>query len=187
MNNEVFLSILAMDSYQRGYAVGIKEVNGTKIGNATISTFSNISKESAEYKAGFFAQSYNWNGTTVISYRGTDFDAANGKATTVSGKIEDFKNSEYYKDLVNGWTTFLTAGLPAQFTLARQFFTAVTGRDFSDGTAAGNAIVPNTIVTGHSLGGALAGFVDARTNVQSFLVGYILNPDNDNAYQRIAA
>ena len=192
MNREVFLSILAMDSYQRGYAPGIKgldfQPNVTKIGTATILADSPRYQATASGETiGFYASAYNWNGTTVISYRGTDFDAATGKATTVSGKIEDFKNSEYYKDLVNGWTTFLTAGLPAQFTLARQFFTAVTGRDFSDGTAAGNAIVPNTIVTGHSLGGALAGFVDARTNVQSFLVDPIPYEDNDNFPERMAA
>ena len=55
-------------------------------------------------------------------------------------------------------------------SLARDFFTAVTGRSFSEGTPQNNAPVANTIVTGHSLGGALAGFVA-----------------NDNARARIAA
>jgi hypothetical protein len=32
MNRKVFLSILAMDSYQRGYAPGINGVTGSKIG-----------------------------------------------------------------------------------------------------------------------------------------------------------
>jgi hypothetical protein len=42
MNRKVFLSILAMDSYQRGYAVGIKDLSQlgqgvtVKIGNATL-------------------------------------------------------------------------------------------------------------------------------------------------------
>jgi hypothetical protein len=58
MNREVFLSILAMDSYQRGYAVGIKNVSGTKIGTATISRASSINRESEEVAAGFYAVSY---------------------------------------------------------------------------------------------------------------------------------
>ncbi|WP_160174166.1 hypothetical protein [Sphingopyxis sp. MWB1] len=36
MNRSVFLSLLAMDSYQRGSAVGIRGVTGTAIGKATI-------------------------------------------------------------------------------------------------------------------------------------------------------
>ena len=36
MNRDVFLSILAMDAYQRGYSSGINGISGVKIGNATI-------------------------------------------------------------------------------------------------------------------------------------------------------
>ena len=36
MDREVFLAILAMDSYQRGYSPGIEKVTGVKIGTATI-------------------------------------------------------------------------------------------------------------------------------------------------------
>ena len=70
MNRDVFLSILAMDSYQRGYEVGIKGVSATSIVNATISRISDTRLVSDEVRAGFFASSYDWNGTTVISYRG---------------------------------------------------------------------------------------------------------------------
>ena len=158
MNREVFLSILAMDSYQRGDAPGVRGLPNpspgvsVKIGKATLKA---VELPLGSREAGFFAQSYTldtaWagltEGTTVVSYRGTDFDALNG------GSISQ---SQFARDLLHGWTTFLTAGLPSQFSLARNFFTAVTGRSFSDGTPQNNAPVANTIVTGHSLGGALA-------------------------------
>lgn len=96
MNREVFLSILAMDSYQRGYAPGIKGLaqisNGAavKIGNATLITDSEAKLGPIAESNGFYASAYQWGGDTVISYRGTDFDAANG------GKILD---SEFIKGI----------------------------------------------------------------------------------------
>lgn len=172
MSREVFLSILAMDSYQRGYEVGIKGLTRTTIGAATIK---NIDLPAGAEAVGFFASAYDWTGTTVISYRGTDFDAATRKLSE--------PDSQYARDLLHGWTTFLTTSLPAQFPLARAFFKSVTGRDFSDGTPEGYNLVSNTIVTGHSLGGALAGFVDARVNVDSYLadpIPYAVLGTNDN-------
>ena len=74
MNREVFLSILATDSYNRGYAQGIKGLNGTSIGATTIIRQSNITAGSPEVTAGFFASAYQWGAETIISYRGTDFD-----------------------------------------------------------------------------------------------------------------
>jgi hypothetical protein len=82
MNREVFLSILAMDAYQRGYAPGIKGVSGTRLGGASLITRESRGISNVGYlewhSTGFFAQEYEWGGDTVISYRGTDFDAANG-------------------------------------------------------------------------------------------------------------
>lgn len=146
MNREVFLSILAMDSYQRGYSPGIDEVTGVKIGKATICRDSTQSPETADGEAAsFYALSYTLDsvwaglaaGTKVISYRGTDFDLG----------------IQLARDVWNGWNTFLQLGSPTQFDLARSFYTAVTGADFRVGNQAAPA---NTIVTGHSLGGALA-------------------------------
>jgi hypothetical protein len=112
MNREVFLSILAMDSYQRGYAVGINGVAGTKIGNATISRQSDIRQGSPEVAAGFYALSYQWGTDTVISYRGTDFDAANGllEGDSILTKISKAIDGEFGKDLWNGWSTFTGFG-----------------------------------------------------------------------------
>jgi hypothetical protein len=79
MNRDLFLAILAMDSYNRGYGQNVKlEVGddvtgrneiGRKLGNAVISA-QNIT--AAAQAAGFYAIAYEWNGETMISYRGTD-------------------------------------------------------------------------------------------------------------------
>ena len=79
MNRDVFLSILAMDAYQRRYAPGILGVAGNQVGKAIIQ---NIDLPTGSEEAGFAATSYKLSeawaglaaGTTVVSYRGTDFD-----------------------------------------------------------------------------------------------------------------
>ena len=78
MTPDLFLAILAMDSYNRGYAAGVT-MPSASLGNVTISTTYD------DPNAGFSATAYNINGgvpgltdafgnpvTTVISYRGTD-------------------------------------------------------------------------------------------------------------------
>lgn len=74
MNRNVFLSILAMDSYQRGYVPGINGVTGASIGSANVINIQSFSIDDAKYSAwqdvGFYASAYDWNGTTVISSGG---------------------------------------------------------------------------------------------------------------------
>ncbi|WP_299862495.1 hypothetical protein [uncultured Hoeflea sp.] len=75
MSKDLFLSILSMDSYNRGYSAGIADLsddNETSIGNARIVRASSSLDTSPEVAAGFYAVAYQWNGQTVISYRGTD-------------------------------------------------------------------------------------------------------------------
>ncbi len=144
MNKDVFLSLLAMDVYNRGYNAGIANLSQTgSIGTATIGRNGDDAGGIAREK-GFYALEYHWSGYTVISYRGTDpSDAANA-----------------LKDIINGWSSFTGIGTNSQFGLARQFFNRVTDNaDFPAGTALGPG---NVITTGHSLGGALAGFVGIR-------------------------
>jgi Protein of unknown function (DUF2974) len=71
MSNDLMLAILAMDSYNRGYNEGLK-VPGSQIGTAVLAARSDTRSDSPHVTASFFAQSYTWNGQTVISYRGTD-------------------------------------------------------------------------------------------------------------------
>lgn len=75
---ELFMTILSMDSYNRGYNSGIGGANGlgsttgNLITDATIQYASDSSEGSSERAAGFYAVAYDWDGETIISYRGTD-------------------------------------------------------------------------------------------------------------------
>ena len=84
ISKDLFLAILSMDSYNRGYGAGIElsDVAGTQIGGVKISiTSEQIAEMNAEAQAaGFYAIAYDVDGSgpselagkTVISYRGTD-------------------------------------------------------------------------------------------------------------------
>lgn len=136
INDDVFRAILAMDSYNRGYLPGIA-LSGTELGTATIRT--DIALPTGSQVASFFAQAYSWNGHTVISYRGTDQAAPSWQNWTLG-------------DVHNGW--FTGAGNPGttQARLAIEFYRAVVGQAVDPRTG-------NVELTGHSLGGGLAGFV----------------------------
>ena len=157
ISSELFLAILSMDSYNRGYGAGIgtttdglgSNSNGSvQIGTATLTyNLEDAGIEVEAQAAGFYAVAYTVNGvdgiadgTTVISYRGTD--NASLVATSLQGA----------SDILTGWIS--GAGQPAgQSRLAFDFFTAVTEDDALDGEAGG------VVLTGHSLGGGLAGLV----------------------------
>lgn len=76
ISNDLFMAILAMDTYNRGYnpaISGLSDAAGTQIGNATLqSTSATKLPQGVAEDASFYAQSYTWNGQTVIAYRGTD-------------------------------------------------------------------------------------------------------------------
>ncbi len=72
MNREVFLSLLALDSYNRGYGRGLNELSEVGgIGSATIRPFQ-LREQDGWEEAGFYAIAYGWNSETVISYRGNN-------------------------------------------------------------------------------------------------------------------
>lgn len=143
---ELFKAILAMDAYNRGYDEGIELpviLNNTQIGNAIIASQIDSTEGSAARNIGFYALAYAYNGETVISYRGTDdFDEA----------------SDYFSSLdVSNWLLGTGNYLVDQGVMALEFYNAVAG-DPSDTRTA------NISLTGHSLGGGLAGLVGANDN-----------------------
>ena len=142
MNRDLFLSILAMDSYNRGYGqrISVQLPDTGLLGTAQIGPLSIIRPDSDEVRAGFFAASYDWNGETIISYRGTD-----GNTVT---------------DALNGYGIALGYAGQPQGDLATEFYLSVTGQHVHALTAP-----DNVVVVGHSLGGGPAGLVSANDNV----------------------
>jgi Ca2+-binding RTX toxin-like protein len=154
VSNELLLSILAMDAYNRGYDPGILlDANASGIGTATIRADStSVLGFDVTSGAGFYALSYTWNGQTVISYRGTD-------------NIDAFAYGDGASDLWRGWITGAGALVPGgQAQLAVDFYNYVTGANVMAGASGGGAIL-----TGHSLGGGLAGFIGSFTHDQTLI------------------
>jgi hypothetical protein len=109
MNREVFLSILAMDSYNRGYGVGVDNLPETdNLGQATLLAATSAQKAGWEV-AGFYAIAYSYNGETIISYRGTD---TTGAAALIN-------------DIVYGWTFGGGFSGADQVALGIKFYQAV--------------------------------------------------------------
>lgn len=106
--------------------------------------------EHANESNGFYAAAYRYNGQIVISYRGTD---------DTSFSLEN--------DAINGWA--LGGGLVyenSQVYDALSFYQSLAG-PISDGPAS------NVVLTGHSLGGGLAGIVGAVTGTDAVLFDHM--------------
>ncbi|MGD9851516.1 MAG: Mbeg1-like protein [Nitrospirales bacterium] len=131
VSSELMYAILAMDAYNRGYNPGIVGLGGmgSQIGTATVGIDAD-DPEGVAQAAGFYAVAYQWNGETIISYRGTD-----AKPELVTVDLPIALQDDYDED---------------QIQLASSFYQAVVA---ATGSSA------NIKLTGHSLGGALAGFV----------------------------
>ena len=134
MSKDLFLSILSMDAYNRGYnpgIAGLSDASQTQIGNAKILQASNSLANSAEVAASFYAIAYTMGtgvdgiapGSTVISYRGTDEPAKE-------------------LALVDFAISYGGSFAQKQIAFAQQFFKAV---DASNGTSP-------MLLTGHALG-----------------------------------
>ncbi|MDP3524257.1 MAG: hypothetical protein Q8S27_06725, partial [Hoeflea sp.] len=89
MSPELFMAILSMDSYNRGYNEGITGLGGvgSLVGAAEIISQSNVLIGSEDRDAGFYAVASQWNGERVISYRGTDNDSIWGNPWTSPSDI----------------------------------------------------------------------------------------------------
>jgi Protein of unknown function (DUF2974) len=145
----LFLAILALDAYNRNYNPGYKAVQqntstvavkGSAIGDAY------VVDETKDEDVSFYALSYKWGTDTVVSYRGTTFEA--GPNTN---------------DVLYGWTMSFGWGAATQGELAKAFY---------DKTKVGLTNSP-ILLTGHSLGGGLAGFVAAQTGAEAAIFNNI--------------
>jgi Protein of unknown function (DUF2974) len=154
MNRDLFLAILSMDSYNRGYGQGLNGLASFgRVGTATITTDSLIlggsQQDRLDARSGFYALAYTVSGvsgiadgTTVIAFRGTDV------AVTAPW------NATEASDAWNGFGLAVGNYRSPQAQLAVDFYRAVAGA--IPGT---DLLTANIEVTGHSLGGGLAGAI----------------------------
>ncbi len=138
---DLLLAILAMDSYNQDYGAGLAH-GSTTIGSSNLNDRPESVKIADWEAAGFYAASYTLaDGTTVISYRGTDASP----------------------DYTRGWSIALGAvGEGTQAPLALDFYSSVLdGKTYQDGKQS------KVVLTGHSLGGLLAGYVAALSGTDA--------------------
>ncbi|PZP55670.1 MAG: hypothetical protein DI586_06145 [Micavibrio aeruginosavorus] len=141
MNNNLMKAILAMDSYNRGYNAGIQlsQNPDVMLGNAKIIMNSSVLGNGKDQAIGFYAIAYQLaGGEKVISYRGTDVDFLTFEGLTT--------------DVWNGWGVGTGSPAGKQAGMAFEFYRAVAGQNNDPFDA-------NISLTGHSLGGGLAGLV----------------------------
>ncbi|MDZ5696880.1 hypothetical protein [Chelativorans sp. M5D2P16] len=172
IHKDLFLAIISMDSYNRGYNAGLsdgKHINngidyglgdtvGTQIGTAKIIRRSDSDPNSFEVNAGFYGVAYEWNGQTIISYRGTDDDDVFDTAS----------------DIWNGWT--MGAGYPdsSEGRLAIKFYETVVRQMNGDPSLTVYDDAPvKPLLVGHSLGGGLAGFVSALSGTPAMVFDHM--------------
>lgn len=140
-NTNLAYALLALDSYNRGYGTSVRDtddpdnlddpIDEAKIGDWVVID----SKKDAEAEAiGCYAIAYRneTTGEIVIAYRGTDNPSV---------------------DILQGYGIAIGSPTNPQAIMAMEFFNAVTGR--VPGTEPGS--FPNVVVTGHSMGGGIAG------------------------------
>ena len=146
ISKDLFLALLAMDAYNRGYDQGVSGLSDAQPLSYANPTAQNSSQ--AAQSVGFYAIAYDVGsgvdgipvGTKVISYRGTDAAV----------------------DVVTGWLDTFALPVP-QVMLATQFYQDVSGHVLADGKQG------NVVLTGHSLGGGLAGIISLLVLITTLL------------------
>jgi len=136
--NDLFRAILSLDSYNRGYNPGM-DISGYTANQDAPPGIGNarVVASLPNPSTSFYAIAYNLSGgATVISYRGTTFPG-----------------SPDLGDILNGWTLSLGFSDASQAKMALKFYAEVKALK-------GSGPID---LTGHSLGGGLAGFVSDLT------------------------
>jgi hypothetical protein len=155
MNKDLFLAILSLDSYNRGYAQGVRlnetdkligqnEI-GRTIGNASIIKQSDFEAGRDGVNAGFYALAYDVSNVTnsagsklfgitdtVIAYRGSDYEDTGG--------LSPFSN-----DILKGWAVGAGFADASQAQLALSFYSAVTQQSPYNRVTVTVAITPKLI------------------------------------------
>lgn len=161
---ELFNAILSMDAYNRGYNAGIEGLSDNTDGSIKIGTATLLDTKGdlAAQNIGFYALAYDTNNDGVadtIAYRGTDYPE---------------NPTERFLDPIHGWTLSVGDLSSEQGMMAVEFYKEVAG--------AGNHFISGITLTGHSLGGGLAGFVGELYDKD----GYIYANDNDQKMKAVA-
>ncbi|NKL67436.1 calcium-binding protein [Rhizobium leguminosarum] len=181
-DKNVMVALLALDAYSRGENAQLANIDGSplseRIGNVQFVMSSDDMEMPGATIAGFNASAYQWTvgGTTetVIAYRGTDF------------VTQDLSIVETLKDVAFGWMSSFgvmnedlgNGIIHPQPYYAQQFYEEVTNRKlFPEINIGGNddsgSPVSNVIITGHSLGGSLAGFIGSLSGDETVIFNEI--------------
>lgn len=140
MNSDLFLAIFNMDSYNRVYNAGILNfpLKG-KIVNAKIGSLDTLGVDATKYSywqsVGFYAGTYNLDGKNILVYRGSD---------------------DRVLDVIDGYGTGVGLSFSPQAALALEAAQRLAG--FSSRSTS-HLSMQNLVLSGHSLGGGLAGYV----------------------------
>jgi Ca2+-binding RTX toxin-like protein len=146
MNTDLLMALISMDVYNRDYNIGVDVHDKNRIGNVTVTNV--IGRNDL---LSFYAREYDLGGQKIISFRGTD------------GPLPGMLDGNFgLGDLMTGWVSGAGA-VGAQALLALNFYNTVTGQSAVDGTSSG------VLLTGHSLGGGLAGFLGALSHDQTYI------------------
>ncbi len=147
MNSDQILALLAMDAYNQGFGAGVDGV-GTKIGGASVVPNDELPL-SAELQNALNASGFN---ATTYSVAGTNTD--------LDGTIViSYRGSDDLNDAANDAQFTSGVGVPSQAALAAKYYQAIKSK-YPDKTI---------VLTGHSLGGALAGTVGSLYGTRAVL------------------
>jgi Ca2+-binding RTX toxin-like protein len=167
------LALLSLDAYSRGVNAKLQTKSGLAL-DEQIGTFTwQLTSDDmpGASAVGFSASSYTLSdGETVIAYRGTDlnFDSVDGALGSIF-------------DVLTGWTSSFgvfgsdVSQIKLQPYYAENFYELVTNKDLHTGEAvnAGEATLSNVIITGHSLGGSLAGYIGSLSHSETVIFNEI--------------